>query len=135
MDARLSREALLHLQALNLASSSSSSEGLLLGHKRGHRYFVEKVLPTQTGFFTSVKQYFDLDQLFDGKIIGFFSFRPEQKKMTKILAPFAYGKLFLEIHARSKKKVEIKPFIIDFDKKFFLSPVKPKGKDKEWKAF
>jgi hypothetical protein len=130
MDAYLSREALLHLQALNLASPSSRPEGLLLGHKRGHRYFVEKVFPTQRGFFTSLKKHFDLDQLFDGKIIGFYSFQPEQKKMKKILAPFAYGKLFLEVHAASEKKVDIKSFIIDFDKKFFLSPVRLKGREK-----
>ncbi len=130
MDAYLSREVLLHLQALGLVSNSSSSEGILLGHKRGHRYFVEKVLPTQRGFFASLKKYFDLDQLLDGKIIGFYSFQPEQKRAKKILAPFAYGKLFLEVHPASKRSVEIKSFIIDFDDAFFLSPVKIKRKEK-----
>jgi len=129
MDAYLSREALQHLQALNLISSSLHSEGLLIGHKRGHRCFVEKVLPIP-GFITSPQKYFDLDQIFDGKIIGFYSFQTDPKKMKKILAPFAYGKLFLEIHSTSQKKVYIKSFVINFENKFFLSPIKLKENKK-----
>ncbi len=49
------------------------------------------------GFFPSLKKYQELDQLFDGKLLGFFSFNPDEKKVKKILAPYACVKLFLKI--------------------------------------
>lgn len=126
MDAYLSGDAYQTLEALSLISSSSSSEGLLIGHKRGHRYFIEKVLPSQRGFFPSLQKFFALDQFFDGKLIGFFSFKPDEEKIKKILAPFAYGKLYLQVHSTSRKEIAMKSFIIDYDDKFFLSPIRLK---------
>lgn len=123
MDAYLSQEAYQSLTALSLISSSSNSDGILIGHKRGHRYFIEKILPTLKGFFPSIEKYFVMNQLFDDKLLGFFSFEPDEKKIKKILAPFACGKLFLRIHLNKSKKMTIKPFIINYEKDFFLSPI------------
>lgn len=123
MDAYLSQEAYQSLTALNLISSSSSSDGLLIGHKRGHRFFVEKIFPSLPGFFPSLKKYHELDQLFNGKLLGFFSFNPDEKKIKKILAPFACGKLFLEISSNQQKKMTIKSYVVDYDNEFFLLPV------------
>ncbi len=89
MDVYLSQETYQSLNVINLISSSSISDGLLIGHKRGHRFFVEKTLPSLQGFFPSLKKYYELDQLFNGKFLGFFSFNPDEKKIKKILAPFA----------------------------------------------
>jgi hypothetical protein len=36
------------------------------------------------------------------------------------LAPFGYGKLFLQLHQNRKAKLQIKAYTIEFDKKFFL---------------
>jgi len=124
MDAYLSQEAYQSLTALNLISSSSSSDGLLIGHKRGHRFFVEKIFPSLPGFFPSLKKYHELDQLFNGKLLGFFSFSPGEKKIKKILAPFACGKLFLEISSNQQKKMTIKSYVIDYENEFLLLPVK-----------
>lgn len=126
MDAYLSREAYQALEALNLISSTANSEGLLIGHKRGHRYFVEKILPYQKSLLLAPKKYFDLDRTFDGKLIGFFSSKQDKKKIKNILAPFAYGKLYLQVHFTSQKKIAIKSFIIDYDDKFFFSPIRLK---------
>ena len=124
MDAYLSQEAYQSLTALNLISSSSSFDGLLIGHKRGHRYFVEKIFPSQPGFFPSLKKYHELDLFFNGKLLGFFSFYPDEKKIKKILAPFACGKLFLEISSNQQKKMTIKSYVIDYENEFLLLPVK-----------
>jgi hypothetical protein len=124
MDAYLSQEAYQSLTALNLISSSSSSDGLLIGHKRGHRFFVEKIFPSLPGFFPSLKKYHALDQLFNGKLLGFFSFSPGENKIKKILAPFACGKLFLEISSNQQKKMTIKSYVIDYENEFLLLPVK-----------
>ena len=123
MDAYLSQEAYQSLNVINLISSSSSSDGLLIGHKRGHRFFVEKIFPSTPGFFPSLKKYHELDQLFNGKLLGFFSFNPNEKKIKKILAPFACGKLFLEISSNQQKKMTIKSYVVDYENEFFLLPV------------
>jgi len=126
MDAYLSREAYQALEALILLASRSNPGGLLLGHKRGHRYIVERVFSTPGGFSISPDKYFELDKHFEGKIIGFFMAKPEEKKIKRILAPFAYGKLFLEVNRTSQKKPDLKSFVIDYADKFFLSPIRLK---------
>jgi hypothetical protein len=123
MDSYLSQEAHKSLTALNIISSSSSSDGLLIGHIRGYRFFVEKIFPSLPGFFPSLKKYNELDRLFSGKLLGFFSFNPDEKKLKKILAPFACGKLFLEISSNPQKKMTIKSYVIDYETEFFLLPV------------
>ncbi len=126
MDAYLSREAYQSLTALWLVSPNSIPDGFLIGHKRGHRFFVEKIFPSLEGFFPCLEKYKELDEFFEEKILGFFTFRPDEKKIKKILAPFAYRKLFLEINHNSQKEMTIKPYIIDRDKEFLLVPIKLK---------
>jgi len=122
MNALISQEAFQVFGALNLILPSSSSDGLLIGHRRGHSVFVEKALPTFSGFFASAENYQKLDQVFKEKIIGFFSFKADERKVKKILAPFACGKLFLKLSSRGKK-MRIKSFFIDYEKKFSLKPI------------
>ncbi|MFP4083205.1 MAG: hypothetical protein ACLFVG_10705 [Candidatus Aminicenantes bacterium] len=130
MDACLSPSAYQSLEALSLLPSSSRPDGILIGHQRGHRYFVEKALPLKKGLVSS-PQYFDLDQLYEGRLIGFFSFRPDQKKIKKIMMPFAYGKLFLQVLITSSSKMAIRSFMVDYKEKFFLSPIPLKGSGKK----
>jgi hypothetical protein len=127
MDAYLSQEACQYLKVINLISSGSSSDGLLVGHRRGHRFFVEKIFPSLPGFFPSLKKYHELDQFFNGKLLGFFSFNPDEKKIKKILAPFACGKLFLEISSNQQKKITIKSYVIDYENEFLLFPIRLTG--------
>lgn len=127
MDAYLSREAQQSLKALRLMSSNAIPDGILIGHKRGYLFFVEKILPLLKGFFPSLKKYQELDELYNGKLLGFFSFRPDEKKIKKILAPFAYRKLFLEINLDAQKEIAVKPHVVDYDKEFFLVPIKLKN--------
>jgi hypothetical protein len=124
MDAYLSGEARQSLEALCLIHPSSIPDGLLIGHKRGQRFFVERIVSSMKGFFPSLKKYNEMDKLFDGKLIGFYSYSIDENKMKKILAPFAFGKLFLEISLNPQKKMTIQSFVIDHEKKFILLPVK-----------
>ena len=126
VDAFISQEAYQALQALNLIFPGSSSEGFLIGHKRGGQFFVEKIFPSLAGFFPSLEKYNQLDQLFEGRLIGFFSFKPEEKKVKKILVPFACGKLFLKLIPKGEKNLNIQSFVIDYEKKFFLAPIQLK---------
>ncbi len=126
MDAYLSRESYQTLEALSLLAPRSNPTGLLIGHKRGHRYIVERILPTPSGMLISPQKYFDLDRVLDGKIIGFFSAQANDHKTKRILSPFAYGKLFLEVKRSSKSQIKVKPFVVDYAKEFFLTPIRLK---------
>ena len=121
MDVYLSDEAQSFLKALSMLKGDQ--DGLLLGHLRGHRFFVEKVFPTQKGFFTSPEQFLTLNGHFNDRVIGFFSFNPGEGKAQKILVPLAQGKLYLSIHTRDEKGLDIESFRIDFKDQFFLSPI------------
>lgn len=126
MDAYLSQEAYQALEALSLLAPRKDFSGLLLGHKRGHRYFVERALPALGGTLISPQKYFDLDRILDGKIIGFFAAKTKDHKTKKILAPFAYGKLFLEVQLPRKATIKVKPFVIDYAEDFFFAPIRLK---------
>ena len=73
MDAYLTQEARQFLTAISLMSSRAS--GLLLGHLRGHRFFVEKVFPFPKNSSISLKKLLRLQHHFQDSIIGFFSFQ------------------------------------------------------------
>ena len=123
MDAYLSPEAHRLLTALTLIPSRRSGEGLIIGHQIGPRYFIERayLLPP---FFNSLPQkFFDLNGTFKNKLIGFWGYNLSPRKIDKILAPFACGKLFLELSLKSPAKLRIKSFLIDYKDKFFLSSI------------
>lgn len=88
---------------------------------------MEKILPTMKGFFPSLQKYQEFEELYEENLLGFFSFRADEKKISKLLAPYAFGKLFIEIRLSPQKKITIKPYVIDFDKVFLLSPIKLKS--------
>jgi hypothetical protein len=123
VDAYLSRDAFHLVSGLIHLSPKPNIDGLLLGHKRGHRFIVENIITTQKGFFSSSKSYLALEDHFQGKLIGFFSFSPDENKIRKILSTFAMGQLLLEVHVSSKRKVKIKSYVIDYKRNFFLSKI------------
>lgn len=123
MDVYISDEARLYLKGQALESSGRAASGILLGHKRGKRFFVEQVYPSRESYFSSERNYWAVDRLFSGKIIGFYSFASGQKKAPKILQPFAYGKLFLRITPRSKNRLTLRPYVVEYKDSFFLLPI------------
>ena len=125
MDAYLSDEARNSLEALNIVRGDQ--DGLLLGHMRGHRFFVEKIFPTQKGFFSSQKQYISLNQHFSDRVIGFFSFNSNEQKAKKVLAPLTQGKLYLSIHSQGDDALDIQSYRIDYKDRFYLSPIRLKS--------
>jgi hypothetical protein len=133
MDIYLSREALLYLKGQALESPGQAPSGLLLGHKRGQRFFVEQVYPSRESFFSSEQNYWAFRRLFGGKIIGFYSFTSSTAAKPKILQPFAYGKLFLRITRRPKNRLSLKPHVIEYKDSFFLLPISLHSRTKEKK--
>ena len=127
MDAYLSQEAQQFLTAAGLVSHRSS--GLLLGHLRGHRFFVEKAFPFPKNSSLSLKKLIQLHQHFQDSIIGFFSFQSDDKILDRLMTPFSMGKLFLKIEIC--EEMIIQPFIIEYADKFFLSPLTLKTSPKK----
>ncbi len=127
MEVLLSAAAFQSFFAIQCDLSHTNTDGFLLGHKRGNSFFVETTLPSQKGFFSSQKKYFELKQKLDDKILGFYSFQTSESKIKKILAPLAYGKIFLRLDQDKNNRLDIKPFVIEYEQDFFLLPVNLKS--------
>ena len=72
MDVYIGAEAAAALAAEALTSSGPSLRGLLLGHRRGPRYFVERAFPLRGKAFPAETRFRELDRAFGGRVIGFY---------------------------------------------------------------
>jgi len=126
MDVYISPDVHQILTALSLIHSHQPWEGVIIGHKRGHRYFIERVYPLPHLFSFLPQKFFQLDHTFKSKLIGFWGYNLSQQKIDKILAPFAFGKLFLQLDFDSSVQLDIRSFTVDYKEKFFLSPIQLK---------
>lgn len=124
MDAYLAAEAHQALKALGSLSAKPDLSGFLIGHKRGHRFFVEKIFPLPKGFRPTLENYHGLNQLLGGKIIGFFAFPAEAKHRQRLLQPFVCGKLFLGVRLNKRGILNFQSLVIDYDDRFFAAPIK-----------
>ncbi|NOR14362.1 MAG: hypothetical protein GQ544_01525 [Candidatus Aminicenantes bacterium] len=124
MDVYLTRAAQTHFRAL--ASFSSYPDGFLIGHKRGQRYFVESVFSVPIRVASAQAKHITLDQLLDERILGFFTFLPNNIKRERLFRPLFMGKVLLEVQASSGKDPDMKAYSIDYADRFFLSPLKIK---------
>jgi hypothetical protein len=123
MDAYLAAEAHQALKALGSLSAKPDLSGFLIGHKRGRRFFVEKIFPLPKGFRPTLEHYHGLNRLLDGKIIGFFAFPADAKDRQSLLHPFACGKLFLGVRLNNKGTLNFQSLVIDYHDRFFTTPI------------
>ena len=124
MDVYLSRQALLQLEAMSVISGEG--EGILYGHKQGHRFFVENVLPAQGVFSSAPERLRRLQDLLQDSFLGFFSLDSREVKMEDVMGPTSVGKVFLDVRSRPEKKPSFSASIIEYDGTFRLLPVKIK---------
>lgn len=122
MDVYLSDEAWQHLRAQAVEIAGRRPAGLLLGHRRGGRFFVEKIYPCSFGPFPSTQKYQALDGIFDGKIIGFYSSGRSAAAAAGKLPPFSYNKLYLEFDLHPKKGLILRPAVVEYSDSFCLAP-------------
>jgi hypothetical protein len=123
MEVFLSAEAIQSFTAFQCNLTDVNTDGFLIGHKRGDLFFVEKIFPSKKGFFPSTQKYFDLQQSLDDKILGFYSHQTSDNKLKKILAPIAYGKIFLRLDMDENDQWMITPYAIEYQEDFFLLPI------------
>jgi len=122
MDVYLSRRALLEIEALRIITKQG--QGILNGHKRGQRFFVEHILQMGSTLSASHEKLRRLKDLLRESFLGFFSFDSGETREQREWGPSYMGKVFLEIESRPGSKPRFRAFVIDFDGTFKLRPVK-----------
>lgn len=123
MDAFLTIEAQQTLRAVKAISPRRNAAGLLVGHKRGKRFFIEKAFPVPRNFQPSLKNLVILQEIFNGRLIGFFLLNPSEKDERALLQPFACGKMFLAIESRSPAESILIGYLIDYDGRYILEQI------------
>ena len=117
MDVFLAAEARLALAGLSMVAGRTRPKGLLLGHRRGPRYFVESIFAAGADFGFSPAAVRRLDALFGSRVIGFFAFRPNAVTRRALLRPFAVGRVLVAVGGRGAMSASA----IDFDGRFRLN--------------
>lgn len=122
MDVYLSRDALQELEALQ--TLAGKGEGILRGHRRGQRFFVEHILPIPRIVSASEAKLRQVQDIFPEAFVGFFCTDPGPGKKANALGPQTMGKVFLEIDSREAERPVWQAFLIDYDGVFRLVPIK-----------
>ena len=123
MDAYISQRAAKELKAALLFYTKKDIVGYLIGHKRGHRYFIENVIHSYSDFLTEENIFFSLNNLFSDKIIGFFSLSSNQNKKKPFLNPIGTGKLLINVQPGKNSTYKLKSFQIDYEDAYKLKPI------------
>jgi len=121
MGVYLGCEARKYLEGLALARSCL--EGILIGHKQGHEYYIEQVFPFHKALCMTEESFTEINQHFDDKVVGFYTFSLEEREGVKYFVPFAVGKVLLRIKTDRKKSISVNSFCIDYDDAFILKSV------------
>jgi len=121
MDAFIAAEARQSLAALSALSAGKKLFGILVGHKRGHRFIVEKAFPA-AAFRFSPADFARADELFAGKVLGFYSSGGLARIKARLLQPYAAGRLLLAVRT-AKHAPSFKAYAVDFDGRFRVVPL------------
>lgn len=108
--------------ALDINGSLYKTSGVLLGHQRGRRFFIENAAAMGKSLSSPVRRFYELDRLYNGSILGFFTSGADQTSFRKVLAPFACGLVFLNIVSGEKGPV-FETYMIDYEGDFALVPI------------
>jgi len=123
VDAFLSVDAGRALRALSEYPAAKGASGLLIGHKRAGRFFVESALPAPAGFKPGPENFPALNEIFGGRIIGFFIAGTGPAAWKPFLQPLACGRLLLEIGWGKSKSGAYRAFAVDYDRRFTTAPI------------
>jgi hypothetical protein len=120
VDVFLTSEARSDLETLRILRPVPGTWGLLFGHERGFRVFVEKAFPAGRSGFPTNERVMELDRLWNGRVVGFFALRPAASFRKRLLGPDFFGKLYLEIGI-SGSRTRLKAYAVEHKRGFILS--------------
>ena len=116
-------EARREIEALQAFRPAAGTWGVLIGHRRGPRYFVEKVVTAGSAARLPDEQVLEeLDRIWPGGIIGLAVVKPGAAFNKAVLTPAWYGKLVLRSTGAAGRPV-LKTGLVAFERRFFLDPV------------
>jgi hypothetical protein len=123
MDVLITPEARQELEAMMALRPKPGTWGALIGHRRGPRYIVEKVVAAgRPGSVPDGQILEGLDGIWPGRTIGLVAVRPGAAFKKAALGPAWYGKLVLAVAGRAGSPV-LRPSVVEFARTFVLSPL------------
>ena len=132
MDVLITPEAGREIEALKALRPRPGTWGAIVGHKRGSRFIVEKVVPAGSpGTAPDERLLAGLERIWPGRVIGIVAVRPDAAFKKAVLGPAWYGKLVLRWTGSVEAPV-LSPSVVEFERKFFLAPIPfaPAAKEK-----
>lgn len=122
MEALFTPQSARLIKALIL--SGKKPDGILFGERRKDTFIITEILPTARGFFNRLENLWAIDDLYDGRLLGFFSFSSGEAKIKKVKAPWACGKMFLLIDLQEDGRADYWAARVEFDRNFYLKEIK-----------
>jgi hypothetical protein len=123
VDVLLTPEARREVEALRAFRPRPGTWGVLVGHRRGSRFIVEKVLAAcDPGTVPGEELLERLDTVWPGRTVGLVAVRPGAAFKKAARGPAWYGKLVLEVAGTARTPV-LRPFVVEFERRFFLDPI------------
>jgi hypothetical protein len=123
VDVLITPEAKKELEALRAFRPRPGAWGALVGHMRGFRFIVEKAVPAGApGTVPGEGLLERLDAVWPGRTIGLIAVRPGAAFRRAARGPAWYGKLVLELAGTARAPV-VRPFVVEFERGFFLDPI------------
>ena len=123
MDVLIIPEARREMDALRAFGPRPGTWGVVVGHRRGPRFIVEKVAAGGSpGTVPGERSLAGIAKVWPGRIIGIAVVRPDAAFKKALLGPAWYGKLVLEL-AGSLKAPALRPHVVEFERRFFLDPI------------
>lgn len=132
MDAFITPEARREIDALMVFRPKPGTWGVLVGHRRGFRFIVEKAFPAGAGGSVPDERLLaGLDGVWPGRTIGLFAVRPGAAFTKAVRGPAWYGKLVLRLTGPARSPAMC-PSVVEYERRFFLAPIAlvPAAKEK-----
>jgi len=111
------------VEALRAFRPRPGTWGVLVGHRRGSRFIVEKVATAGDPAAVPDEDLLGrLDAVWPGRTVGLIAVRPGAAFRRAARGPAWYGKLVLELAGTARSPV-LRPFVVEFERGFFLDPI------------
>jgi len=119
----ITQEARREVEALQAFRPAPGAWGVIVGHKRGPRFIVEKIVAAGSPKSAPDERLLArLDKIWPGRVIGLAAVRPEAAFKKALLGPAWFGKLVLQSSGPVKAPV-LRSWVVEFERRFFLAPI------------
>lgn len=123
MDVLIIPEARGEIEALMALRPRPGTWGVIVGHKLGSRFVVEKIgAGGSPGTVPDERTLAELERIWPGRIVGIAAVRPGGAFNKALLGPAWYAKLILRLSGTARTPV-LRSHMVEFKRRFILEPV------------